>query len=62
MGARERAAAVGGDLTPVDLRAFGVAVGHATDDAGATGLTVVRGIDGPLPAAVVFDLAPLGTP
>jgi L-aminopeptidase/D-esterase-like protein len=31
---------------------FGVAVGHATDDAGATGLTVVRGVDGPLHAGV----------
>jgi L-aminopeptidase/D-esterase-like protein len=34
-----------------DLTRFGIAVGHATDDAGATGLTVVRGIDGPLRAA-----------
>lgn len=29
----------------VDLRALGLAVGHATDRAGATGLTIVRGID-----------------
>jgi L-aminopeptidase/D-esterase-like protein len=34
-----------------DLSRFGIAVGHATDDAGATGLTIVRGIDGPLRAA-----------
>src|SRR3954471_17949825 len=29
-----------------DLAALGIAVGHATDRDGATGLTVVRGIDG----------------
>jgi len=28
-----------------DLSAFGLAVGHATDHAGATGLTIVRGVD-----------------
>lgn len=28
----------------VDLTDFGVAVGHATDEAGATGLTVIRGV------------------
>jgi len=32
---------------PVDLAPFGLAVGHATDVEGATGCTVVRGIDGP---------------
>jgi L-aminopeptidase/D-esterase-like protein len=37
----------------VDLTPFGLAVGHATDDVGATGLTVIRGIDGPLRAAAV---------
>lgn len=37
---------------------FGIAVGHATDVAGATGLTVVRGIDAPLRAsAYVFGRA-----
>jgi L-aminopeptidase/D-esterase-like protein len=36
----------------VDLAPFGVAVGHATDDANATGLTVVRGVAGPLRAGV----------
>ena len=29
----------------VDLSPWGLAVGHATDDDGATGLTVVRGVD-----------------
>jgi L-aminopeptidase/D-esterase-like protein len=29
----------------VDLSPWGLAVGHATDDEGATGLTVVRGVD-----------------
>jgi L-aminopeptidase/D-esterase-like protein len=42
----------------VDLRALGVAVGHATDNDGATGVTVVRGIDGPVRAgATVFGRA-----
>jgi L-aminopeptidase/D-esterase-like protein len=30
---------------------FGIAVGHATDDTGGTGLTVVRGVDAPLRAS-----------
>ncbi|HEX5437900.1 MAG TPA: P1 family peptidase [Gemmatimonadaceae bacterium] len=34
-----------------DFSPFGLAVGHATDEAGATGLTVVRGIDAPFRAA-----------
>ncbi len=38
----------GGQL---DRHGFGIAVGHATDVAGATGLTVVRGVDGPLRAS-----------
>jgi L-aminopeptidase/D-esterase-like protein len=33
------------------LERFGIAVGHATDDAGATGLTVIRGIEDPLRAS-----------
>ncbi len=42
----------------VDLTRFGVAVGHATDDEGATGLTVIRGVDAPLRAgAAVFGRA-----
>ena len=38
-----------------DLSTLGLAVGHATDPAGATGLTIVRGVDGPFrcSAAVV---------
>lgn len=36
----------------LDLTRFGLAVGHATDAVGATGCTVVRGIDGPHRAAV----------
>ena len=35
-----------------DLARLGLAVGHATDHSGATGLTVVRGIDAPLRAGV----------
>jgi len=42
----------------VDLTDFGVAVGHATDEAGATGLTVIRGITGPMRGGVaVFGRA-----
>lgn len=41
-----------------DFRALGVAVGHATDTEGATGVTVVRGVDGPLRAgAAIFGRA-----
>ncbi|MFI5309811.1 MAG: P1 family peptidase [Gemmatimonadales bacterium] len=36
---------------PRDAAAFGIAVGHATDADGGTGLTVVRGVDGPLRAS-----------
>ncbi len=35
----------------VSLERFGLAIGHATDTAGATGCTVVRGISGPHRAA-----------
>lgn len=35
-----------------DVTAFGVAVGHATDSDGATGLTVLRGVTEPLRAGV----------
>jgi L-aminopeptidase/D-esterase-like protein len=42
----------------VDFSAVGLAVGHATDARGATGLTVLRGIDGALRgAACVFGRA-----
>jgi L-aminopeptidase/D-esterase-like protein len=44
--------------TAPDLTRFGLAVGHATDEAGATGLTVIRGIQEPLRAgAAVFGRA-----
>jgi L-aminopeptidase/D-esterase-like protein len=39
-------------VTAPGFARFGVAVGHATDDAGGTGLTVVRGAGGPLRAGV----------
>lgn len=42
----------------VDFAPLGIAVGHATDSAGATGLTVIRGIEHPLRAGVaVFGRA-----
>src|SRR2546423_920739 len=47
-----------GDAMTLDFRALGVAVGHATDEVGATGVTVVRGIEAPLRAgAAVFGRA-----
>ena len=39
-------------MTGASLARFGVAVGHATDAVGATGLTVVRGLAAPLRAGV----------
>jgi L-aminopeptidase/D-esterase-like protein len=36
-----------------DLTSLGLAVGHATDHAGATGLTIVRGIDRPFRCSAV---------
>jgi L-aminopeptidase/D-esterase-like protein len=39
-------------VTGPSFARFGVAVGHATDDDGATGLTVVRGVAGALRAGV----------
>jgi L-aminopeptidase/D-esterase-like protein len=42
----------------VDFTPLGIAVGHASDDAGATGCTVVRGLDGPRRAGMaVFGRA-----
>lgn len=41
-------------MTDVDLSTFGIAVGHATDVRGGTGLTVIRGVDGPLKAGVAI--------
>src|SRR4051794_31677850 len=47
-----------GDAVSLDFRPLGVAVGHATDIEGATGLTVLRGVDAPLRAgAAVFGRA-----
>jgi L-aminopeptidase/D-esterase-like protein len=41
-----------------DLTRFGLAVGHATDEAGGTGITVIRGVDNPLRAgAAIFGRA-----
>src|SRR3954466_15125070 len=40
--------------TTLDLAPLGLAVGHATDAAGATGITVIRGIDHPLRAGVAI--------
>jgi L-aminopeptidase/D-esterase-like protein len=41
-----------------DLTPLGLAVGHATDERGATGITVIRAIDGPMRAGVaVFGRA-----
>jgi L-aminopeptidase/D-esterase-like protein len=43
----------------IDLAQWGIAVGHATDEAGVTGLTVVRGIDAPFRGGVtVFGRGP----
>ena len=42
---RERVSAGGSTRVSADLTAFGLAVGHATDVGGATGLTIVRGVD-----------------
>jgi L-aminopeptidase/D-esterase-like protein len=47
--------------TGPDLTRFGLAVGHATDDDGATGLTVIRGIDQPLRAGVAVFGRSTGT-
>jgi L-aminopeptidase/D-esterase-like protein len=45
----------------VDLSPWGIAVGHATDDEGATGLTVVRGVDEPFQAAAAVVGRATGT-
>ena len=39
------------ELARLDDLGFGLAVGHASDAAGATGLTVVRGISAPMRAS-----------
>jgi len=49
---------VNGTAPGADLRRFGIAVGHATDVAGGTGCTVVRGESAPMRGAcVVFGRA-----
>ena len=50
-GARGGAAERVNPRAQFDGRGFGIAVGHATDAAGGTGLTVVRGVDAPLRAS-----------
>ena len=45
----------------VDLAPFGLAVGHATDEGGGTGLTVVRGIDRPFRCAAAIVGRATGT-
>ncbi|AHG90085.1 peptidase S58 DmpA [Gemmatirosa kalamazoonensis] len=47
--------------SPVDLAPFGLALGHATDADGATGLTVVRGIDASFRAAAAIVGRATGT-
>ena len=47
-------AAARADAARADFTRFGIVVGHATDAAGATGCTVVRGADGPLRGAVAI--------
>lgn len=54
---RQRREADGVSAAP-DLTSLGLAIGHATDERGATGITVVRAIDGPMRAGVaVFGRA-----
>jgi L-aminopeptidase/D-esterase-like protein len=48
-------------ITGPDLSRLGLAVGHATDDDGATGLTIIRGIDQPLRAGVAVFGRSTGT-
>lgn len=45
----------------VDFSPLGIAVGHAADLAGATGCTVVRGVDGPMRAAAAVAGRATGT-
>jgi L-aminopeptidase/D-esterase-like protein len=44
-----------------DFSPLGIAIGHATDAEGATGCTVVRGVDGPLRAAAAVAGRATGT-
>jgi L-aminopeptidase/D-esterase-like protein len=45
----------------IDLTPFGMAVGHASDASGATGLTVVRGIEHPFRASCTLSGRATGT-
>ncbi|HKG91564.1 MAG TPA: P1 family peptidase [Gemmatimonadaceae bacterium] len=51
----------GAAAAAADFSRFGAAVGHATDAEGATGLTVVRGTDGPLRGAAAVVGRATGT-
>jgi L-aminopeptidase/D-esterase-like protein len=48
-------------VSAVDLTPLGIAVGHATDEAGGTGLTVVRHVTGPLRGAAAVVGRATGT-
>jgi L-aminopeptidase/D-esterase-like protein len=50
-----------GLLPGADFTALGLALGHATDEEGATGCTVIRGIDGPFRAAAAIFGRATGT-
>lgn len=57
-GSRRRAAARVNPSPDLRQAGTGIAVGHATDESGATGLTVVRGVNGPMRASAhVFGRA-----
>lgn len=45
----------------LDLSPLGIAVGHSTDDAGGTGVTIVRGVERPLRAGVALFGRAMGT-
>ena len=53
VGASTVVRAVGSGVTPIDFSELGLAIGHATDDVGGTGLTVVRPIVGAMRCAAV---------
>ena len=51
----------GGGEGEIDFSALGIAVGHATDEEGATGCTVVRGVSGPMRGAAAVIGRATGT-
>ena len=58
----KRRQAAGRDrLVSADLSELGLAVGHATDVAGATGLTIVRGVNRPFRCAAAVIGRATGT-